>query len=288
MPLIESVLFPVDFSRSSVAMAGFVTRAASLFHARITLLHVLDPASFNGMELYLRSPLEIAEDHWIIARERLDNFLPHSFPLESCERLVAEGDPAEEIARVANERGVGLIVMPTHSGRFRQMLLGSTTAKVLNDAHCPVLTSHHAETIVPRPLEHRQWLAALALTPDAERVLRFAASAAQQLNGKLSILHAIQSTDPTLEISMDLAGQLHAVEREEARQRFMALQRSLGVDYPIQVAVGNVKAALVEAARLAEADALVIGRSPDRGHRGRLRDLTYAMVRDSPVPVLSV
>jgi hypothetical protein len=42
--------------------------------------------------------------------------------------------------------------MPTHTGTFRRMLLGSTTAKVLNDADCLVLTSTHAETIAPRPL----------------------------------------------------------------------------------------------------------------------------------------
>jgi hypothetical protein len=34
-----------------------------------------------------------------------------------------------------------MILMPTHGyGPFRQMLLGSVTAKVLHDSKCPVLT----------------------------------------------------------------------------------------------------------------------------------------------------
>jgi hypothetical protein len=33
---------------------------------------------------------------------------------------------------------------------------------------------------------------------------------------------------------------------------------------------------------------MFIGRSPQSGALGRLRDLTYTMVRDSPFPVLSV
>ncbi|PYU43615.1 MAG: hypothetical protein DMG56_00190 [Acidobacteria bacterium] len=37
--------------------------------------------------------------------------------------------------------------MPTHAGLFRRTLLGSTAAKVLNEADCPVLTTQHAETI---------------------------------------------------------------------------------------------------------------------------------------------
>jgi hypothetical protein len=45
---------------------------------------------------------------------------------------------------------------------------------VLNDADCPIATSHHAETIASRPLEHREWLIAIGLGEDSERVLRYA------------------------------------------------------------------------------------------------------------------
>jgi nucleotide-binding universal stress UspA family protein len=49
-----------------------------------------------------------------------------------------------------------------------------------------------------------------------------------------------------------------------------------------------VKDALVEAAGRTDADVLFIGRSPQSGALGRLRDLTYTVVRDAPFPVLSV
>ena len=49
-----------------------------------------------------------------------------------------------------------------------------------------------------------------------------------------------------------------------------------------------MKEALLEAARDSDADVLMIGRSHQPGGHGRMRDLTYAMVRDSPFPVLSV
>ena len=49
-----------------------------------------------------------------------------------------------------------------------------------------------------------------------------------------------------------------------------------------------MKEALLEAALEADADVLMIGRRHERGAHGRMRDLTYAMVRDSPFPVLSV
>jgi nucleotide-binding universal stress UspA family protein len=53
------------------------------------------------------------------------------------------------------------------------------------------------------------------------------------------------------------------------------------------IATGPVKETLLDAAREASADVLVIGRSR-RGASGHLDDLTYSLVRDSPCPVVSV
>jgi nucleotide-binding universal stress UspA family protein len=178
MRLITNILFPVDFSASCVAMASYVKRAATLFGARVSLMYVFDPASHNGFELYLiRGSEEIAEEHQTIGRDRLNSFLQAEFPISEHPRLVVAGDAAAQIAEVA-KNGFDLIIMPTHAGIFRRMLIGSTTAKVLNDAECPVVTSRHAETIAPRPLEHREWLCTIGLDEDSERVLRYAHQAA--------------------------------------------------------------------------------------------------------------
>jgi nucleotide-binding universal stress UspA family protein len=56
----------------------------------------------------------------------------------------------------------------------------------------------------------------------------------------------------------------------------------------VSIAVGPIKDLLTGAARRLQADVLVIGRSPQPGSLGRLRDLSYAVVRDAPCPVLSI
>ena len=178
--------------------------------------------------------------------------------------------------------------MPTHAGIFRRMLIGSTTAKVLNDADSPVVTSRHAETIAPRPLEHREWLCTIGLDEDSERVLRYAHQAAAEAHSNLHIIHSIQSIDPNLPIQLDLDEQIQSEERKQARQRIDDLQRRVGSQVPVRIVGGPIKEALIEAARQFDADALIIGRSPLSGTHGRLRDLTYAIVRDSPFPVLSI
>jgi nucleotide-binding universal stress UspA family protein len=288
MPSIASILYPVDFSPSCIAMAPYVKRAAALLEARVSLIHVVDPTGYNGLQLYVRPISEVSEEHMAIGRDRLDSFLTAEFPAAEFPRILTSGDAATEIARVAREDRFDLIIMPTHSGIFRQMLLGSTTAKVINDADCPVLTSRHAQTIAPRPLEHREWLCAVGLSSNSERVLRFASQVAAQARGKLSIIHAVQAGDTDLPIQLDLREEIHSAERQEANRRIADLQQMIGVDAPVRIAVGQVKEALLEAAREADADALIIGRSHQPGAHGRMRDLTYAMVRDSPFPVLSV
>ncbi len=62
----------------------------------------------------------------------------------------------------------------------------------------------------------------------------------------------------------------------------------MGSRVRVTIAIGPIKDALAETARRLQADVLVIGRSSQPGAQGRLRDLTYAMVRDAPCPVMSV
>ena len=71
---------------------------------------------------------------------------------------------------------------------------------------------------------------------------------------------------------------------QRARQSIADLQRTAGSEVPVRIAVGSVKDALLEAVRQSDADVLMIGRSPRPGALGRMRDLTYAVVRDSPFP----
>ncbi len=288
MALITNILFPVDFSHSCLAMGAYVKRVAAIFSARMSMIHVFDSASHNGLELYLmRTPYEIAQEHEEVARQRLDSFLQFDFPGSRFPRILASGDTASQIAVNAKD-GFDLIIMPTHAGAFRRMLLGSTTAKVLNDVECPVITSEHAESIAPRPIAHRKLLCAVGLGENSERVLRYAHKLSAEAHANLRIIHAVQAADSLFSRSLALEEWTQSEERQQAHERIDALQRRVVSQAPIQIAVGPIKQALVEAARQSDADLLIIGRDSQSGVQSRLRDLTHALVRDSPYPVLSV
>lgn len=247
--IIENILFPVDFSPACVGMAAYVKRVAALFNSRVTLLHVCDLASHNGFELYLRTTQEIAEEHWSIGKQKLDSFLDCEFPASHFLRVLRAGDPSQEIVELAHSGGFDLIVMPTKAGRFRQTLLGSTTAKVLDDADCIVMTREHPDTAPPEP-EHGRWVCGIDFGSDSERVVRLATRGAEQAHAHLSFIHV-----------------------DDARANNQPMPDHLA-DQNIQVVKGQIKEALLEAAQRRLADALIIGRSLKRGLRGRMRDLT--------------
>ena len=288
MTTIQNILFPVDFSPSCVAMAPFVKRAASIFGARVTLVHVFDIYRHDAVQLYVRPLSEVAEEQQSLAQDKLDSFLKSELPPTECPRILLSGDAATQITQLARKNGFDLMIMPTHAGFFRRNLLGSTTAKVLNDADCPVLTTQHAETISPRQLEHREWVCAIGLDSDSQRVLQYASQAAKSVHANLTLVHVIPVSVPELRVGLDLEERLNTAKREAASRRIEDLQSAAGSHAVVSIAMGPIKHKLTEEARRLRADVLVIGRSPESGGLGRLRDLSYAVARDAPCPVLSV
>lgn len=286
--MIKDILFPVDFSPACTAMSGFVKRAAAMFGAQVTLLHVCDLTSHNGFELYCRPPSEIAEDHRRIAQDKLNKFLRADFPEEECSRLLLTGPAARSIIECAWNGRFDLIVMPTHAGNFRRMFLGSTTASVLNEASCPVLTTQHAETISPRPLEHRVWACALSLGPDSERVLRRASEEAGTIGAKLLLIHVqdFNTREPAAGLPHEKEPASH--HAEQARQRLEEMCKTVGAAPDLVLGSGEIRESLLETVNIASADVLIIGRKLQTSAPSRMSGLAYELIRDSPCPVLSV
>lgn len=136
------ILFPTDFS--SVADEG-LRHAASFARqhgSRLLVLHVVEPPAAYAGEMYYGLPEPDEGDlRLMLERVRPDDT---SIPVEH--RLV-HGQPAAEIARLADEVDAEMIVMTTH-GRtgLRRLLMGSVAEQVMRHANCPVLTLRAHQT----------------------------------------------------------------------------------------------------------------------------------------------
>ncbi|MBV8902361.1 MAG: universal stress protein, partial [Acidobacteriia bacterium] len=193
----SQILFPVDFSERSVGAAPHVKEMADHFGSKVTVMNVLDtmrafPVTGDfgvayGYEMdtgALREQIQLELD--CFAKEHLPNVCRGIY--------VDEGDPAIAITRFAQERGVDLIMMPSHGyGPFRSILLGSVTAKVLHDSECPVWTGAHLETTPPEGcLPYRNVLCAIDLSQRSTGLIQWAGRLAESFHASLRLVHAVQ------------------------------------------------------------------------------------------------
>lgn len=283
-----NILFPVDFSDAGRRMAPFVASVALRAKAPVTLLHVLDlrPGVSREASGYLTlgeitSLRRQVEQDMRTAFSSVFTEVPASF-------CIGEGDPADTIARHAAENQIDLVCMPTHGcGRFRHLLLGSVTAKVLDDVDIPVLTgAHHQKQAPPPAYVFRNILCCVDLSKDSIRVVGWAARLAREFDAQLELLHALPAVDePTANRGVLEVNRYH---KDLARQKYAQLRGELDMDRELHLVGGSVAQATRQTAIERGSDLIVIGRGVMRERLGRMRTNTYAIIRESPCPVLSV
>ena len=142
---VKRVLVPTDFSDCSQEAMEYAIPLAQALQAQVFLLHVMEPPVY-GLDFSLTHP---GTSHSV--RQKLVEMIQQSVDrmrelgIEAKGNLVT-GVPFVEIIKAAKKHEAGLIVMGTH-GRsgLAHLWLGSTTERVIQRAHCPVLTVKREE-----------------------------------------------------------------------------------------------------------------------------------------------
>lgn len=284
------ILFPVDFSGKSRAAASSVKAMAKRFGAEIVLLHVVDlpPALFGSPEAAGWTAVINSHELRRSARAALDKFIEEEFPGVEVTAKLAEGDAANQIVDFAGSDPGTLIMMPTHGyGPLRSLLLGSVTAKVLHDTHCPVWTGAHSEEITSHtPDTWRRVLCALDADFKDLPVLKWAAEFASEQRMELKLVHAVPGTNaPVIEENVPKA---YKFLFDVAREQLAKMQASAGTKLDICLFGGQAGHVVHAAAVGHDVDLVVIGRGVLQESFGRLRSRAYAIIREAPCPVISI
>jgi nucleotide-binding universal stress UspA family protein len=133
----RKILVPLDGGSASRSILPAARELATLFRARVLLLHVLRP--------HARGPLAETRRDALRDLEREADVFTRS-GLET-EILLPEGDPALEIQSAAWSEQADLVAMATHGRSQRsRFLVGSVTERILRSALVPVLTVRGGET----------------------------------------------------------------------------------------------------------------------------------------------
>lgn len=145
---LTSILVPSDFSPESKKALTYAVAFARQFHAKLTLLHVIEP---SGTPDFAKAfPLAMEDDQVMRECKReLEKVVQESeIEPELIEKiLVRFGRAYNEITDAARSLKSDLIIISTHGYTgLKHALMGSTSERVVRHAKCPVL--------VVRPSEH--------------------------------------------------------------------------------------------------------------------------------------
>jgi len=131
------ILVAIENSPADDTIVAHVADLATTTGSELLLVHVADGfAARHFDDLQLRESEEMKADRTYL--ETLQRRLAARGLTVAYE--LATGDPATELIRLAESRGVDLVAMSTHGHRFvADVLLGATADKVRHQLRIPVL-----------------------------------------------------------------------------------------------------------------------------------------------------
>jgi nucleotide-binding universal stress UspA family protein len=294
MMRVRKILFPIAFSEPVAAMAPSIREVAEHFKAAVTVLHAVNlapeysfgpapntPCESNGGTLPFSPALQELRSR---QERRLEAFSRTHFSGIDYTDRIEDGDPATVIEWVAGCENTDLIMMPTRGlGRFRRLLLGSVTSKVLHDIACPVWTNVHSpDPAATLSVGYRSILCTVGINPEEEDVFNAASLFGRTYNAKVCVLHIKSPSDErdpqtvadTIRLCFDRAS--------------AAAASSVAIAPSVRVLDGNVVEGIRRTAREKEAELLIVGRGHARESFSRVWSHLYTIIRESSCPVLSV
>jgi len=189
MRLLQKILLPTDFSRSSEDAVNWAVTLAKIFDSEIILVHVL-PDDTN---------LEMAMDIMVLkkaAHNQLNNIrkkIGRNW-IKTTEPIIAKGSPCDQIVQLANSFDVNLILMGSgekESGdKFK---LGITADKVIRKSTKPVWVIKQG---VPSPI--KRILCPVDFSTPSLRALKNAVHLARKFKAELMVLNIVAPVNENL------------------------------------------------------------------------------------------
>ncbi len=204
---------------------------------------------------------------------------------------IVRGIPVQQINEMARELKSDLVVMGTR-GRtgLAHVLLGSTAEGVVRGAPCPVLTVRSVAK-GNQPVRIARILVPVDFSDCSIEAMEYTIQAAREFAASVTILHVIEPASYGLDFTINHAGhaQKTAAAIEKRLEEFTALLKGQGIASRHVLQSGAPGDAILNGARAAEADLIVMGTHGRRGFSHLVSgSVAEAVLRQAPCPVLTI
>lgn len=275
---IKTILIATDFSESSDNALRVGISAAGRHKADIVLLHVVDRfAHLQPSEVFLPE-MKLLPDINYMVDYRLREFSESLTKRTGIKvkSMVLDGQPSEEICRLAFERKTSLIVIGTHgTSGLRGLFMGSEAYRIVKNAPCPVLT-------IPgnwKNNDFKKVLFPIRLIPGATEKYFYARPILEKNNSELFILGLSDMKD--ISDTKDLMS-IVEILKNQLNNDHIKFQTSYcpGDNYPEEV---------IRAAREMEIDLIILTANIDPDWKTFIiGPFVQQVLNHSQVPVLSI
>jgi nucleotide-binding universal stress UspA family protein len=274
----KSIVYATDFSKASVAALHCAQALSRLLHMRLVVTHVYDVPNVLGIEMDAPFP-DIHADAHGQEREKLTDFY----------ETHKSGDPAPDELRIepvenmsvlsgiiskATEWNARLVVVGMKGeSPLKEIIIGSTTKKLIDKAPCPVLAI---------PANHRfEDIQSLVYATDFEledlRALEKVVALAEVFGAEVRVVHVTNDKEFSGASQMEWFKAM-AEERIQYDKVFYELVESKDVAHSLQNYTQHLNAGLIG----------MLERSQKEGVKKWFRrDLVKQMASNSSIPLLS-
>jgi nucleotide-binding universal stress UspA family protein len=303
MPVMKTILVPVDFSKLSRLAIESANDLAHRFGASVHLVHVHEFYYPSGLLVPVPMPILTYGDDAATRRTRRLRMLSKRSGLDSENCHFLTGAPTfNEVCNLAREISADLIVMPTHGYTGLNRLLGGSTAeRIVQHAPCPVLVTRPATKSSSRHASKGYRLRSIdrILVPvdfsqTSFQALEYAIEFARRTVAHLIIFHAVD-LGPALTADgyamYDLSAVEEAVRRgaEEQVQRFVRLAKFRSVQFETVVSMANPISGICDLAEDRNVDLIITATHGRTGFKHLLiGSVAEQVVRHAPRSVLVI
>jgi nucleotide-binding universal stress UspA family protein len=196
---IERMLFLTDLTPESIDALTHAVALARAYGAKLWLCHSIGSrpgygASGDARRLFGEMMGE---------QNLTDTDAPFDW-----EAIVVEGDTATEVARVAAEQHIDLIVAYSRKIPCATSLLDSTAEAITRTAPCPVLIipqGHSEDGISTSGIGFNRILVAYDFSGDSELALTYGLSLAQEFQSEIHLIHVLSPVPKGVSQEADMA-----------------------------------------------------------------------------------
>lgn len=183
----KKILILVDFSELSMSLLHYGLALSRHLGAEVWIQYVYYiPPNFAG-EVYI--PVDALDDYKKKVHKEFDKLKEEHGDLKEARFVMNYGDLLTEANKLIDREDIGLVVMGKKGEGFLTNILGSNTVKLIEHAHCPVLS-------VPEDISFQKFhhlAIAIDLKETSGDIFQYVESFAQAFSAKVDIVHVSEA-----------------------------------------------------------------------------------------------